>query len=221
MKALDSLCVQMSIEKSVLNKSCSSGSKLYSSWGHLLCCSPWSPQFFWRPLWFLLETLFYRALALLLQWLVKLSHAGAGLDEHFGSYQAKALEATLDPVSIWFTLPSRQGASWIPFGWNKTEKCAAGACLMHSSCSWVLGPWASPTESSPAGYSLVSGAHHGALLPAPGPAEPHHWLGLALPSLQCKVLLGRIWLFYIRSGSRALWSLWMTSIDFNRLCGRP
>lgn len=64
MKALDPLCIQMmSIEKSALNKICSSGSKLYSSLGHLLCCSPLSPQFFWRPLWFLLGTLFYRNLA--------------------------------------------------------------------------------------------------------------------------------------------------------------
>lgn len=201
MKALDSLCVQMSIEKSVLNKSCSSGSKLYSSWGHLLCCSPWSPQFFWRPLWFLLETLFYRALALLLQWLVKLSHAGAGLDEHFGSYQAKALEATLDPVSIWFTLPSRQGASWIPFGWNKTEKCAAGACLMHSSCSWVLGPWASPTESSPAGVrpGVRCSPRSAPACSRSCRAAPLARAGIAIPSMQGAagphlVVLHKVWI---------------------------
>lgn len=45
--------------------------------------------------WFLLGTLYYRNLALLFQWLLKLSHAGVGLDVHFGSYQAKAFEATL------------------------------------------------------------------------------------------------------------------------------
>lgn len=96
MKILDPSWVQMmSIEKSALNKSCSSGSKLYSSWEHLLCCSPWSPQFFRRHLRFLLGTLFYRNLALLFQWLLKLSHAGVGLDEHFGSHEAKAFEATL------------------------------------------------------------------------------------------------------------------------------
>lgn len=174
----------MSVEKSVLSKSSSSCSKLYSSWGHLLQ-SPKSTVFLESSS-IPLGNLILQKLGL--QWLLKLSHAGVGLDEHFGSYQARAFGATLgwSPVTIWFMLPSRQGASWIPFGWNKTEKCASGACLMHSSCSWVLSPWASLTGSPPTGVQpgVRCSARRSPACARPCGAAPLARAGIAFPSMQ-------------------------------------
>lgn len=177
----------MSIEKSALNKSCSSGSKLYSSWEHVLCCSLWSPQFFQRHLRFLLGTFFTET------WPCSLSGCSScpmlewgwmSISVHMRRRLLKRLSG-LSPVTIWFTLPSRQGASWIPFGWNKTEKCAPGACLMHSSCSWVLGPWASPTESPPTGVQPVRcSALRSPVCARSCGAAPLALAGTAFPSVQ-------------------------------------
>lgn len=137
---------------------------------------------------------------LLLQWLLKLSHAGVGLDEHFGSYQAKVFEAALSRALYRLIHVIHQARSELDSFWMKQNGKMCPRSLPNA-LQLLVGTRSVQRVPDRAGtvwcqvLSTELSRRHRAL--------PSSGLGQALPSLQCKVLPGRIWLFYRRSGSKA------------------
>lgn len=151
---------------------------------------------------------------LLLQWLLKLSDAGVGLDERFGSYQAKVFEAALSWALYRLIHITQQARSELDSFWMKQNGKMCPRSLPNA-LQLLVGTrsvQSVPNRGGTAWCQVLSTE-----LSRLRQALRSRGLGRVLPSLQCKVLLGRIWLFYIRSGSRAFEvfeRLPLTSIGF-------